>query len=205
MSGQSKGTPVPLPLTGPGGATPPWLVPTVMAVLERAGGSTFRIGADGLAALVTARSAAEFDVVLELTPTALTLRVWGLEREYPLPANDAAAASATAQRALADWLALLGGEARLVVYYRAGSACCWTVTARDRAPHPHSGWHPRRPPSRLVRWLRRWRQRVLANRFLEAGAVAELREQAGRGAAELQSARRAERGALGMLVPVAAA
>ena len=168
----------------------PWLAPTVAAILERAGGSTYRLGGEGLAALVTARAATDFDVVLEVTTERLTLRVWGLEREYPLPAADPDAAAGAALRALDDWMALLSGTAQLVVYYRAGAAHCWTVTDPAHAPHADRGWHPRTPPSRLVRWLRRWRRRVLANRFLDADAVRVLRDRGAHAAAGHAEARR---------------
>lgn len=180
----------------------PWLAPTVAAILERAGGSTYRLGGEGLAALVTAREATDFDVVLEVTAELLTLRVWGLEREYPLPADDPDAAAGAALRALDDWMALLGGTAQLVVYYRAGAAHCWTVIDRAHAPHADRGWHPRRPPPRAVRWLRRWRRRVLANRFLDADAVRVLRDRAAHAAAGHAESRRPPRA---VLAPVVAA
>jgi hypothetical protein len=172
----------------------PWLAPTVAAILERAGGSTYRLGGDGLAALVTARDATDFDVVLEVTAERLTLRVWGLERAYPLPAGDPDAATGAALRALDDWMALLSGTAQLVVYYRAGAAHCWTVTDRAHAPDADRGWHPRTPPTRLVRWLRRWRRRVLANRFLDADAVRALRDRGAHAAAVHAEARRSAAG-----------
>ncbi len=201
------GASVPLPVALPGGGTLTWLVPAVKAVLERAGGSSYRLSDEGLAALVTARDATDFDVVLELTAAVLTLRVWGLERAYPLPADDEDAAARTALRALQDWLSLLSGEARLVVYYRAGAACCWTVTDHDRGAHPDLGWHPRRPPTRLTRWLRRWRRRVLVNRFLDVDAAHALLVQAAADRAEHAAPLRApvERGGRHERVPVAAA
>jgi hypothetical protein len=206
--GQGGGAAVALPVAVPGGEALPWLVPTVMAVLERAGGSTYRLGGEGggVAALVTARSATDFDVVLEVTGTLLKLRVWGLERAYPLPADDPATAAAAALRALDDWMALLAGTARLVVYYRAGAACCWTVATGDDAVHMDRGWHPRTPPARLSRWLRRWRRRVLVNGFLDGDAVRLLRSRAEHGAAEHAAPRRAaDRATRPSRAPVAAA
>ena len=171
----------------------PWLAPAVAAILERAGGSTYRLGGDGIAALVTAREATDFDVVLEVTAAMLTLRVWGLERDYPLPADDPDAAAGAALRALDDWMALLGGTAQLVVYYRAGAAHCWTVTDRAHTPQADRGWHPRTPPPRAVRWLRRWRRRALANRFLDPDAVRVLRDRAAHAAAAHAESRRPAR------------